>query len=92
MVGQLNDSHILIGIDSGNFKIIFEQMASIVFVETIITAKLFNGGSRSIGLIGQGAGSDLDGLRPANQRAAQFVDDQGRAVGVGFCMIGLLDS
>ena len=91
-MGQLHNSHILIGIDSCDFKIAPDQMVSIFFVETIIALKLLNGGFRSIGLIGRGAWSDLDGLFPANQRAAQFVDDKGRAVRVGLCMFCLLNS
>jgi hypothetical protein len=31
-------------------------------------------------------------LFPANQRAAQFVDDEDRAVRVGLCMLCLLNS
>ena len=91
-MGQLHNSHILIGIDSCNFKIALAQMVSIFLVETITTLKLLNAGFRPIGLIGQGVRSDLYGLRPANQRAAQFVDDKVRAVRVGLCMFCRLNS
>jgi hypothetical protein len=91
-MGQLHNSHILIGIDSCNFKIALAQMVSIFFVETITALKLLDSGFGSIGLIGQRVRGDLDGLFPANQRAAQFVDDEDRAVRVGLCMLCLLNS
>lgn len=92
MMGQLHDSHILIGIDACNYKIALDEMSSIVLVETITALKLLDGGFRSIGLIGQCVRGDLYGLRPANQRAAQLVDDKDRAVRVGLCVFGLLNS
>ena len=91
-MSQLHNSHILIGVDSCNFKIALDEMVSIFFVETIITLKLLNGGFRSIGLIGQGVRNDLYGLGLTHQRAAQLVDDQGRAVRMGLCMFCLLNS
>ena len=90
-MGQFHNSHILIGIDSGNFKIAFDQMVPIFLVETIVTLKLLSGGLRSIHLIGQGVWSDLYGLRLIHQRAAQFVDDKDRAVRAGLCMFCLLN-
>ena len=91
-MGQLHNSHILIGIDSCNFKMTLAQMVSIFFVETIITLKLLNDGFRSIGLIGQRVRNDLYGLGLTHQRAAQLVDDQDRAVRMGLCMFCLLNS
>ena len=92
MMGQFHNSHILIGIDPCNSKIVLDEMGSIVLVETITALKLLNCCFRPIGLIGSRIRSDLYGLRSANQRAAQLVDDQVGAVRVGLCMSGLLNS
>ena len=92
MLDQFQYSHILIGIDAGNYQIAVGQMVPIFFVKTITTLKPLNGGFRSICLMGQRARVNLNSLRLTHQRAAQFVDDQVRAVRVGLSMFGLLNS
>lgn len=92
MLDHLQNSHILIGIDAGNYQIAFGQMVPIFFVKTITTLKPLSGGFRSISLMGQRARFNLNSLRLTHQRAAQFVDDQVRAVRVGLSMFGLLNS
>jgi len=92
VLDQLQNSHILIGIDAGNYQVAFDQMVPIFFVETITALKPLNGGFRSICLMGERVRSKLNSLRLTHQRAAQFVDDQVRAVRVGLSMFSLLDS
>ena len=92
MLDQLQNSHIPIGIDTGNYQVTFGQMVPIFFVETIAALKPLNGGFRSISLMGERVRSNLNSLRLTHQRAAQFVDDQVRAIRVGLSMFNLLNS
>ena len=92
MLDQLQYSHILIGIDAGYYQVAFGQRVPIFFVETITALKPLNGGFRSIGLMGQRVRSNLNFSQLTHQRAAQFIDDLVRAIRVGLCMFGLLNS
>ena len=92
MLDQLQYSHIPIGIGAGKYQVASGQMVPIFFVETITALKPLNGEFRSISLMGQRVRSNLNSLRFIHQRAAQFVDDQVRAVRVGLSMFSLLNS